>query len=136
MTTNTERDHPWYLAKDEQVPEGMRGVLIVTRRFTDIYEGDIDYRSIDSEMYPLAYFGKWADGGELDETTLGALAALIRQHGLTFAASGGGWAADPDGSRIIDYATGEREEVSAHLYGMTDAESELIEYLVDKGENR
>jgi hypothetical protein len=27
MTTNTERDHPWYLAKDEQVPEGMRGVL-------------------------------------------------------------------------------------------------------------
>lgn len=44
----------------------------------------------------------------------------IRETGTSFAASGGGWASNPDGSTIVNYRTGEREEVSAHLYGMHD----------------
>lgn len=42
---------------------------------------------------------------------------LIRREGLTFAATGNDWAASPDGSRIIDYATGQREEVSIKPQG-------------------
>lgn len=51
----------------------------------------------------------------------------IRDMGTDFAASGGDWAANPDGSTIINYATGEREEVSAHLIAMTDDQAIAIE---------
>jgi hypothetical protein len=47
--------------------------------------------------------------------TASDLARWIRADGLTFAATGGEWAADPDGSYITDYATGERCETSAHF---------------------
>lgn len=43
------------------------------------------------------------------------LACWIAQEGLTFAASGGDWASDPDGSRTTNYATGQRVAVSAHF---------------------
>lgn len=39
----------------------------------------------------------------------------IQEHGLTFEATGNDWAAHPNGSVIVDYATGRREEVTAHL---------------------
>ena len=42
-------------------------------------------------------------------------AELIVSLGLTFAASGNDWAADPDGSYVTNYAAGEQCETSAHL---------------------
>lgn len=45
---------------------------------------------------------------------------LIDRAGLSFAATGNDWAADPDGSYVSDYATGERTETSAHLSGFPD----------------
>lgn len=53
-------------------------------------------------------------------------ARLIMSMGLSFAASGTDWAADPDGSRTVDYRTGMRAEISAHLSGWTDAETAEI----------
>jgi hypothetical protein len=44
---------------------------------------------------------------------------VIQREGLTFAATGNAWAAHPDGTQIIDYGTGQREEVTAHLLGFT-----------------
>lgn len=72
----------------------------------EIWEG-----SIPSECYDNARI-EWFDVDDAAEA-----AALIQRHGLTFASTGAGWAANPDGSVIRDYATGEREEVSAHLFG-------------------
>jgi hypothetical protein len=46
---------------------------------------------------------------------------VFEREGLSFAATGNDWAADPDGSRIVNYATAERHEVSAHLDGFSDA---------------
>jgi hypothetical protein len=51
---------------------------------------------------------------------------VLQREGLSFAATGSDYACNPDGSRITDYATAEREETSAHLYGFTDAEREAI----------
>ena len=45
----------------------------------------------------------------------------VRWDGATFAATGSDWASDPDGSQIIDYATGERETVSWHFDGIPPA---------------
>lgn len=42
----------------------------------------------------------------------------VRRDGVTFAATGNDWAADPDGSYVIDYATAEREAVSWHFDGI------------------
>lgn len=39
---------------------------------------------------------------------------LIRGLGLTFAATGNEWAADPDGSRSVSLTNRMREEVTAH----------------------
>ncbi len=54
-----------------------------------------------------------------DEPVDDAVQAL-EVEGLSFATTGTHWAANPDGSRIADYATGERVETSAHLYGFSD----------------
>lgn len=51
------------------------------------------------------------------ECTASEAARLISDAGLTFAATGGNWAANPDGSYISNYATAERVEESAHLSG-------------------
>jgi hypothetical protein len=48
-----------------------------------------------------------------------AVRAIVVE-GLTFAATGNDWAANPDGSVIVNYATGERHEVTAHLEGFSD----------------
>jgi hypothetical protein len=52
--------------------------------------------------------------------------ALIQREGLSFAATGNSWAANPDGSRIVNYATGERVESSAHLSGWSEADEIAI----------
>jgi len=44
-------------------------------------------------------------------------AQLLEREGLTFGATGGDWAGDPDGTRIVNYGTGQREETSGHLSG-------------------
>lgn len=49
------------------------------------------------------------------------LVAWVRQDGVTFAATGNTWASDPDGSQIIDYATGERECISWHFDSVSPA---------------
>jgi hypothetical protein len=51
---------------------------------------------------------------------------LIKWVGCTFAATGTHWAADPDGSFISDYATGERVANTVHLYGWSDADKARI----------
>ena len=49
------------------------------------------------------------------------LVDAVRRDYVTFTATGTDWASDPDGSQIIDYATGEREEVSWHFDGISPA---------------
>lgn len=47
-------------------------------------------------------------------------AQLIQSEGLTFESTGNEWAANPDGSYVSNYGTGERCETSAHLSGFPD----------------
>lgn len=60
-----------------------------------------------------------------DETftfdSVSELVDAVRYDYVTFAATGLDWASDPDGSRIIDYATAERETVSWHFDGISPA---------------
>lgn len=53
-------------------------------------------------------------------------ARIIAREGLTFAATGRDWAANPDGTTIVDYATGRREERTAELSGFTAADTAAI----------
>ena len=46
---------------------------------------------------------------------------VLQREGLTFAATGTDYAANPDGSYTSNYATGERVETTGHLYGFSDA---------------
>lgn len=57
-------------------------------------------------------------------------AEVIRARGLDFASTGNDWAASPDGSRLVDYAEGRREEVTAKLLGFSDADSNRVVELV------
>jgi len=69
------------------------------------------------------------DWNTLDDTTdeiIDGAVRVLQREGLTFAATGSDYAANPDGSTIIDYGTAEREETSAHLHGFTDAEVAAI----------
>lgn len=48
------------------------------------------------------------------------LVAAMRRDGVTFDAYGDGMhAGDPDGSRIVDYATGERESITWDVSGLS-----------------
>lgn len=83
-----------------------RGTVTIYRTHfleDDIYEGEFPRDDVRTE--------------EWDDLSAAEVVALIRREGLTFEATGGSWAADPDGSRIVDYARGERVETSAHLEG-------------------
>ena len=51
---------------------------------------------------------------------------ILEREGLSFAETGGAWAAHPDGSRITDYGTGQRVETSAHLDGWSVRETRAI----------
>ncbi len=53
--------------------------------------------------------------------TVAELVAAVRRDYVRFDATGNLWAADPDGSQIIDYATGEREAVSWHFDSIAPA---------------
>jgi hypothetical protein len=51
---------------------------------------------------------------------LSEAARIIEREGLSFSATGSDWAADPDGSYAVNYATGEECETSAFLSGFSD----------------
>lgn len=83
---------------------------------SDIHDGDIPRDDTRADIYR-------ADDAE-------EAAKWISMEGLTFAATGNEWAADPDGHRTLDYATGRSVEVSAHLSDCTDAEIAAVIDLV------
>jgi hypothetical protein len=60
-------------------------------------------------------------------------AALIKAEGLTFSATGNDWAANPEGSYVSNYATGERCETSAHLSGFPDR---VVNAIIEAVESR
>jgi hypothetical protein len=81
-----------------------------TRFFeADVWEGDFPRDDTRSEDFDF----------DVEDAIEGAV-RLIQREGLTFSATGRDYAANPDGTVIIDYGTAQREEVSAHLIGFTD----------------
>ena len=86
----------------------MGSVRIIRTRFTedDIVDGDIRNPEIREEL---------SEGLTVEEAV-----DLIKSAGLTFAATGNDWAADPDGSTVVDYRTLTREAATAHLVGWDD----------------
>lgn len=84
-------------------------IIRVTYLEDDVFEGSIP---------PEAYENAWTDVYEVDDVA--EAVDVIQRHGLTFAATGNDWAANPDGSYVSNYATVERVEESAHLDGFTD----------------
>lgn len=81
----------------------MGTVKIIEVRYLedDVYEGTHPMDDVTTTVY--------------DELTAREAADRIRREGLTFAATGNEWAANPDGSYISNYGTGERCETTAHL---------------------
>lgn len=82
----------------------------------DICCGDIPRNDVRTQVY-------YAD--DVEEA-----AKWITMEGLTFAATGNDWAADPDGFQTVNYATGEMVESSAHLSDCTDDEMIAVINLV------
>jgi len=86
---------------------GFIRVIRVTFLEDDVFEGSIPmecYENARSEDFEVE---------DIEEAV-----RVLQQAGVSFKATGTSWASDPDGSRITDYATGERTETSAHLYGL------------------
>lgn len=82
-------------------------------REEDIHDGDIPRDNVWTDVFTDLDVSEAAD-------------ILIRE-GLSFAATGTGWAADPDGSFISNYRTGERCETTGCLAEFSDTEiSEII----------
>ena len=96
-------------------------VTIITVKF---YEDDIYEGSLSREVYENAAEYVWHPE-DVEEA-----ADILKREGLTFAATGGAWAADPDGSFVADYVTGERHEVSGHLDGFTIEDENRVRELV------
>jgi hypothetical protein len=74
--------------------------------------------------------GDWnTDTTTLTEVSASEAARIISDAGLSFAASGGSWASNPDGSYTSNYATGEETEESAHL---SDFPDRLVNAIIQK----
>jgi hypothetical protein len=78
----------------------------------DVVDGDYPRDDTMTTEYPV--------------DTVDEAVELIRREGLSFDATGTDWAAQPDGSAVVNYATGQQVEVTAHLNGFTDADVEAI----------
>lgn len=96
-----------------------RTVTITSVRFLpeDVYEGSLDpkcYENARSEVFTLD-----------DEDAVDDAVRILRAAGLEFEGFTQ-WASNPDGSVDVDYATGEREEVTGHLDGWTPVQIDLI----------
>jgi hypothetical protein len=74
---------------------------------------------VDDEMTTVEVPGRcWSREYDVDD--IDHAVRIIEREGLTFAATGNDWAANPDGSYISDYATGERCAVTAHFDSFSD----------------
>ena len=95
-------------------------VTIITVKFleSDIYEG-----SLPLECYDNADEYTW----HLDDVE--EVVEVLKREGLTFSATGGAWAADPDGSFIADYVTGERHAKTGHIEDCTYEQEQWIRLL-------
>jgi hypothetical protein len=86
----------------------------------DVWEGDFprdDVRSEDFDFDPQT---------ETEEEILDGAVRVFEREGLTFSATGNDWAANPDGTVIVNYATAQREEVTGHLIGFTAEQTATI----------
>ena len=83
-------------------------IIRVTFLEDDVFEG-----SIPMECYENA------STEDFEVSTSAEAVDVLKREGLSFAATGTDWAADPDGSRITDYATAERTETTGHLHGFS-----------------
>jgi hypothetical protein len=92
-------------------------VKIITVSFLedDVFDGGIPQVSYDN-----------ATTADFEVDTVEEAVRVISNAGLSFAATGTDWAAHPDGSQIVDYATAEREDVTAHLHGFTENDATAI----------
>lgn len=96
----------------------MIGVVKVTtvRYFEDeVFEGSIPRERYDNATTEIF---------EVDD--IEEAVQVFTSRGLTFAATGNDWAANPDGSYISDYRLGERVEETARLEGFTDEQIRTI----------
>lgn len=84
----------------------------------DVHDGDIPRDDVRTEVVEV-------------ETPVEA-AILMAQEGLSFKVTGTDWAADPDGSYILNYATGECVETTGHVTGASEDEFNEIVRLLDE----
>lgn len=93
--------------------------IIEVRYFgEDVYDG-----SIPRECYENAHITDY-EVDDVDEAV-----RVLQREGLSFAATGNDWAANPDGSYIADYATDRRVETTGHLYALS---SEQIAAIIER----
>lgn len=92
-------------------------VRIIEVRFTEdeVYDGGIPQACYENATV------KDYDCDDTDDAV-----RILQREGLTFAATGNDWAANPDGSYIEDYATAGRVETTGHLFGFSDADFDVI----------
>jgi hypothetical protein len=92
-------------------------VRIIRVRFLEdeVYDGGIPQASYDNAT---------TETFECDD--IEEAVRVLQREGLTFAATGSDYAANPDGSTIVNYATAEREETSGHLNGFRPLDVEAI----------
>jgi len=105
--------------------ENQTVTLLPTVRITRVrfLEDEVFEGSIPSECYENAR----SEDFDFDrEDAVEGAVRVIESEGLTFAATGNDWAANPDGTTITNYATAEREETTAHLIGFTVEETNAI----------
>jgi hypothetical protein len=83
---------------------GIVRIIRVSFLEDDVFEGDIPREAYEN-----------ARTEDFDVDDIEEAVHVLKREGLTFTATGNDWAGDPDGTRITDYATGERTETSGHL---------------------
>lgn len=79
-------------------------IIRITYLDSDIFEG-----SLPREVYDNAEVELF----EVDD--ISEAVDVFRRHGVSFAATGNDWAADPDGSYVSNYSTGENVETTGHF---------------------
>jgi hypothetical protein len=98
----------------------MIGTVVVYRTYyrdSEVVDGDLP-RDENGELDTVA------DAFPVDTVT--EAVDVIQSEGLTFAATGNDWAAHPDGSYPVTFATDERVEVTAHLRNFTENDAAAI----------
>lgn len=105
----------------------MRTLTICRTRFTDVEDGEYVNPDTDTESVEC-------EPDCDDETAVGLVVKELRKLGCVSGSSSvfhcGVWYCLPDGSVMVDYGTGEREEVTAHLEGFTMGEEQEVWRLV------